>query len=209
MPASKRLSLAGSDYKKSKSKLKDMISINFLPLEQKEKNKWQFINRFTFFYCFLFVALVAIFIIILFIFNYFLGLYRDDLKSQVDGFRQGKLAVQVADTEKKIKEENKEIEAILALSQKSAHWSVILEDIAENVPAGISISRVDLKEDGSIAVTGHADLREQLLGFKANLEKSKYITNVALPFSDLTSRTNIIFNLSFVLKEGALQGDKN
>ncbi len=184
-----------------------MISINFLPLEQKEKNKWQFINRFTFFYCLLFVALVAVFIVVLFIFNYFLGLYRNDLKSQVDGFRQGKLATQVADTEKKIKEENREIEAILALSQKSAHWSVILEDIAKNVPAGINISRVDLKEDGNISVVGHAGFREQLLEFKANLENSEYITAVILPFSDLTSRTNITFNLSFVLKEGALQSD--
>lgn len=186
-----------------------MISINFLPLEQKEKNRWQFINRFTFFYCMLFVALVVVFIIVLLIFNYFLGLYRDDLKGQVEGFRQGKLAVQVADTEKKIKEENKEIEAILALSKNTSHWSVILEDIAKKVPAGISISRIDTKEDGNIAVVGHANFREQLLEFKANLEGSNYITNVALPFSDLTSRTDITFHLSFVLKEGALQGDKN
>ena len=182
-----------------------MISINFLPAGQKEKNKWQFINRFVFFYSLLFVAITAAFISVLFIFNYFLGLYRDDLKNQVEGFRKGKLAVQVAEIEKKITDKNKEIEAVLSLSQKTVHWSAILEDIVKNVPNGVNITNMNMQDDGSIVVAGHADMREQLLEFKANLEGSKYNEGVTLPFSNLTSRTDIDFNISFKLKEGALQ----
>jgi len=63
----------------------------------------------------LFAAIVVAFIVVLFIFNYFLALYRDDLKNQVDGFKQGKLATQVAEAQKKIDDENKEIEAICCL----------------------------------------------------------------------------------------------
>ncbi len=183
-----------------------MIFINFLPLKQKEKIRWQLINRFVLFYCFLFVSITVAFIATMFVFNYFLKTYRDDLKEQVEGFKQGKLAVQVVEAENKIKDKNKEIEAILLLKKNNFHWSPILENIIKNVPEGISLSSLNLQEEGKVAVIGHADTREHLLDFKSNLEQSEYISVVVLPFDDLTRRTDIDFSMNFVLKEGILQG---
>jgi len=95
----------------------------------------------------------------------------------------------------------------LLLNKNSSHWAAVLEDIVKNIPEGITISKMDLKENGNVSLSGHVDLREQLLNFKTNLESSKYIVSVSLPFSDLTSRMDIDFNLSFILKEGALRGN--
>lgn len=182
-----------------------MILINFLPSEQKEKAKWHLINRFMLFYCSLSVAVVIIFIGILFVFSYFLTLYRDDSKMQIEKFEHSKLATEVSGLENKIKEKNKEIDAVSNLQKSKLYWSKVLEKIALSVPQGVTIINITSTDEVKILMSGHAARREQLLEFKSNLEDSEYFSGVSLPFADLTKRTDLNFNFTLILKEDILK----
>lgn len=186
-----------------------MILINFLPAEQKQKIKWQFINRFILFYSALFVFLVFVFIVALFIMDYFLMLYTSDLKSQIENFNSSKLASQVNEIETKIKDTNKKIESVSILQKTSLHWSWVLQNIAANVPEGVTLASINSTDGIKITINGYAVKRDDLLLFESNLENSPYFSVVSLPFSDLTKRENATFNLQLTIKEGALQKNKD
>jgi hypothetical protein len=80
-------------------------------------------------------------------------------------------------------------------------WSCLIKDVTLALTDGISISSLALsKEKSSITILGHAAERDNLLQFKANLEKIPALETINLPLQNLLVKENFDFEIATGLK---------
>ncbi|OGL64747.1 hypothetical protein A3B21_02525 [Candidatus Uhrbacteria bacterium RIFCSPLOWO2_01_FULL_47_24] len=79
-------------------------------------------------------------------------------------------------------------------------WLVPLLEIAKITPSSITLVSLNMSSDGTVAITGTADFRNDLIVFRDNLKNSDFLTEVDLPLQNLTASKNIIFSMRAKLK---------
>jgi Tfp pilus assembly protein PilN len=98
-------------------------------------------------------------------------------------------------------------EAIAFVNQKSSYlktinddyimWSERILDMTQEIPAGITMTTISIDNQAKIlALAGKAATRDDLLAYKKQLEKLTYFTNIDLPITNLTTQTDIVFQIT-------------
>jgi hypothetical protein len=124
-------------------------------------------------------------------------------ENQVLSLQKNSKLPAIADTTKEISDANSAI-ARVRDGQDAITFSVIVEDIASRRTQGISITNIEIAHartdsvpnQTNIAITGHANTRDQLVAFRQSLEADTALTNINLPISDLAYSKDINFSMS-------------
>lgn len=103
--------------------------------------------------------------------------------------------------ENKIREANKFIAATSSIIKTSPQFSILVENLKEKVTEGITITNLGLSSSDQVVIAGVSRNRPDLNRFKKSLESSEYLTDVALPLTNLQQKENIPFSISFKLKD--------
>lgn len=99
-------------------------------------------------------------------------------------------------------------QAVLALSLQSGHlrWSPILREIAEAVPEGVNLKKLETKEY-FVSLSGAARTREEFLTFEEKIKSSACFSEVNTPLSNLVSKENVVFQIDFKVNDNCLKSE--
>lgn len=96
----------------------------------------------------------------------------------------------------KIRDINNSLNFVSEIQSNFIFWSNLIKDAADRVPGGVSLSSISIDRDKkSIQIKGTAKLRDGLLQFKENIEKSLIYQNVDLPLQNILQKENINFEI--------------
>lgn len=96
----------------------------------------------------------------------------------------------------KIRDINNSLNFVSEIQSNFILWSNLIKDAADRVPGGVSLSSISADRDKkSIQIKGAAKLRDDLLQFKENIEKSLIYQNVDLPLQNILQKENINFEI--------------
>lgn len=102
-----------------------------------------------------------------------------------------------ADINKKIKKINQTLRMASETQKNFLLWSDIMNNFSLSVPDGVILNAVDLNAAAKkLTISGSADNRESLLDFQNRLEKMDIVSNVQVPLSSLTEKTDLPFSLT-------------
>lgn len=101
-------------------------------------------------------------------------------------------------------------EAIDSVNQKSSYlknvnnnyvyWSDKLLDMTQLIPNGINLTTVSIDAEAMIlSIAGHSATRNELLTYKEHLEKLSYLSSINLPITNLTTQTDIVFQITAMI----------
>lgn len=113
-------------------------------------------------------------------------------------------SAQVLAQEKQALQFNALLQTTGGLVRQSPQWSSFVTLIKSSVGEGIVISNMTIgAPSDAVQLSGVASSRAQLSAFKKTLEGMPAITEIALPLTNLTLKTNIPFSVSFKLRDPA------
>ncbi|MBI4128139.1 MAG: PilN domain-containing protein [Parcubacteria group bacterium] len=185
-----------------------MITINLL--SPQEKTERVIAERYRYAYQILFAgaALIIGAIIILFAMQVFFTLHTRTVKEMVEAQETLVETPQVQALEKDVTTFNAYLKRIDALIMAHPAWSRILADIANRIPEGIQLTRLDAEtKTGVINLGGKARTRDEVLALRTNILGSPFFTGANFPLANLEAERDIEFSYSFFLKEDALTKD--
>jgi hypothetical protein len=97
---------------------------------------------------------------------------------------------------------NKKIETASKVQKNFIKWTHLLNDSTNLAPEGAILNFMHISsESKTIRITGIAQNRESLIGFKEALEESNFLSSIEAPLSNLLEKENINFRFSGKLKE--------
>jgi Tfp pilus assembly protein PilN len=167
-----------------------MIKINLLPIEkrQKEKNAKQNLG--------LLLIVIGIFIILLLIIIVLLAL-DSTLKTQISAkdteISSTKTSLSAyKDTQDKVIFIKDRLSAISQVPDSKRDWSKILNTLATNCPASVTLSsfQTNTATKPNVKIMGFAASRLEAAKFRQSLEDSKAFTDVVLESSKKTTEDN-------------------
>jgi hypothetical protein len=79
----------------------------------------------------------------------------------------------------------------------------LFKEFRDYAGSGISISTLSIKKDGSVIVSGTAELRRDLLQFEKKLRDSGRFQEISSPLSNLIRESKINFTIQGKLKPGS------
>ena len=95
---------------------------------------------------------------------------------------------------------NKKIKSIAKIQEEFIPWSKLFIVLSKKVPAGISLSKIDVNQDTkTLTVSGYSETRADFLAFKNSLENDPLFTNIESPVSNILKQTAIDFTLQITL----------
>ncbi len=99
---------------------------------------------------------------------------------------------------------NSKTSEIEKIQRGQLYWSKLFQILGEKVPSEIELHSLSVK-NYRISLTGRAATRAELVFFKENLEKTMCAEEVNFPFSNLISKENLDFEISFKVKKECVQ----
>ncbi len=97
----------------------------------------------------------------------------------------------------KVKKINSQINSVMSIQKDHAPWPDLIKILAEKTPAGVKLSYIKInKENSSIKLGGKADLRDNLLALKQNLENSKIFSNLDFPLENILEKKDVYFEIN-------------
>lgn len=99
---------------------------------------------------------------------------------------------------------NDRIKQVALIDQSQLYWSRVFVKISQLVSSGIAIDALST-ENYAVTISGHADTRSELIGFKNKLEKESCFSGVDLPLSNLVDKDNVGFKIVFNVNENCLR----
>jgi Tfp pilus assembly protein PilN len=170
-----------------------MITLNLLSVEQQKKTQRKKINSLAKQFA---VALAAAAILIAAVFLLAKETLQNSLSQALETYYQSNHAFNV-----RINQTNNLLKFIKEIKAENRVWSELLADLTGQIPSGVKISALEV--DGvkkTAALRGLSATRADLLSFKDNLSRSKFLTNINLPMQSLAQKENIIFVINATLK---------
>ena len=97
----------------------------------------------------------------------------------------------------KVRNINSNLNHALKIQNDFIAWSYLIEDLASRMPPGINFSLVKIsKEKSLINIKGMAELRDNLLKLKQNMEDSLIYSEVEFPLKNILQKKDINFEIS-------------
>ena len=80
-------------------------------------------------------------------------------------------------------------------------WSTIIEDFTKTVPSGIQLTYLGMdKANKRIKLRGKANIRDDLVNFKNNLNDNKNYSNIDIPITNFLEKNDVDFTIGFNLE---------
>ncbi len=103
---------------------------------------------------------------------------------------------------KKVRQINQQIKNIQEIEANFSFLSCPLKEIANSVPAGVSLTELAMDKNTQILkIKGQAAKRDDLLQFKDRLEKLNLVASVDLPLENLLKQKDVKFTLTVSLNK--------
>lgn len=149
------------------------------------------------------VSALSVGIITLFLGLYFfLGYSLNGLNGQLSARGVVSAPLTIGDLEQKAFDLNQKIEVMVPAAEKANTISHAIEKILAQAPPGINFTNLSfISPEQPINLTGVASGRDAILLFKNKLENSPDFFDVNLPLGSLVQTQNILFTISFKLKQ--------
>lgn len=175
--------------------------LNLLPKNEREELKIEFNIRFLKFFGISIFTILLISAALLFIIYWGLKIQTSSNEKSLEITQAGESGKKIIFMEQKIREINNRTNRINQIQNSLTDPLLIFYRIISIIPEGIILKNMDINfEKKEVNAAGHADLRENLITFQDNLEKSDFAENISRPLSDLLKQKNINFNINFKLK---------
>lgn len=88
------------------------------------------------------------------------------------------------------------------------YWSKFLAKLNDKVISGVEINKITTK-NYEIILGGKVNTRDNLITFRDNISKDDCFTDINLPLSNLVSKDNVDFQMSFKIKKECLSPHTN
>ncbi|PIU81068.1 MAG: hypothetical protein CO140_01650 [Candidatus Moranbacteria bacterium CG_4_9_14_3_um_filter_40_7] len=176
------------------------IKLNLIPpLRKREIKKLYSLRMLARWQVEIFLVLL-IFLGLLWHISYILKIKTDSSLKQIEMSRQSFSYKDMQDYKKKIKEANTQVMNVEKIQKGQLYWSELLDKINGIIFTGIKIDSLGTK-NYQVFLTGVADNRDDLAGFKEKLTQESCFTEVDFPLANLVNRENLVFQMQFTVKE--------
>lgn len=176
-----------------------MIRLNLIPPYKKAEIHESKRMRFALRWELQLTGILVIFISLLLSINYILKI---NMASSSTG--NNEQAEKVIQNEARIKEINAKITEVEKIQNRHLHWKNLFDKINENFFSEIEVQGIIIK-DYTVLISGVAKNRDDLIFLKVKLEKESCFSEINLPLSDLVSKENASFQISFNVKSDCLK----
>lgn len=171
--------------------------LNLLPSQQKKKLRLEFLNQAIVSAAIAVVFIILILASLLLVARGFLNTNLDEKEGEL-AFWQSKTEIkELENLEKRVKKLNENLIFLDGRQKEQVKFSLILEDLAKDMPLGIRFDDLSIKGTEKVSIRGYSLTRDILLTFKTTLESNPRIINFDFPLSNLTKARDIDFYLSF------------
>lgn len=174
--------------------------LNLLPKTELEELKIEFTVRFLKFFGISIFVILLISAALLFVVYWGLKIQTASNEKSLEINQAGESGKKIIFMEQKIREINNRTSRINQIQNSLANPLPIFYKIISLIPEGIVLKNLDIDfEKKEVKSSGHANLRENLITFQDNLEKSDFAKNISRPLSDLLKQKDINFTINFKL----------
>ena len=180
------------------------IYLDLLPQGKKNELKRKKIFRIILREEMLFLLPVIFFIVILLNIYYVLNLQHNSSMAVSSMNKAQDKYQELSGYEQKFAQENDSMDLLTKIQQNHIKWRNVLQELARITPSGITISDFSTK-DYQVFLVGKAQTRDDLLGFKSQLESSACFQSVDVPLSDMVEKDDVDFQLDFVVTQDCLK----
>lgn len=175
--------------------------INLLPPKEKEVLLMEKNKKVAIILCSLPLFFLVCLILILFSIKVYLGGQIDVQKSSLAKSQKEFLESEAQEFQEEIKLANSKFKELSSFYKKKIYFFEILEKISKTVPDTFYLTNLSLsfskEKDIMISLSGFAPLREELLGFKKNLEDHEDFKDISFPPANWVEAKNISFYVTF------------
>lgn len=119
------------------------------------------------------------------------------MKSEADYLKnQASTAVSAESTDMMtgIRDVNSFLRSVDSLQQSYTPWITVITDIADLLPAGITLDSIRTDQANRIFMDGTAATRQDALALLKSLQNQPYLTDVNSPLSNILQRENVQFS---------------
>ena len=178
-----------------------MLSINLLPIREREAVWLEETRRIVFF----FAALVVIVLVIgsILLIPSFLTLFSSqrELTALVKKEERVSEDLGVEKILAKAKNTRSSVRSLKEYLVETPRAAVLLESLLSTVTSAIVLSGLEVKKSGEVKLTGAAATRQDLLGFEKRLRDSELLQGISFPISNIIKETDINFIMQGKVKE--------
>ena len=172
--------------------------LNLLPPKQKRELRLDLLNQAIVAFGIAAILVVLILTLVLAIALFYLNINLAQLEKELISWQAKSEIKELENLEEKVKEVNRDVAFLEECQEKRVEFSLILENLAKQVPSGIRFNNMSLEKSGKASIRGYALTRDILLTFKNNLERAPYVSDFDFPLSNLTKSEDIDFYLNFI-----------
>lgn len=123
--------------------------------------------------------------------------YVLDAHSKETNSRNILITGKTEDYDKKVKNINEQVGYIAKIQEETIDWLKFMDIFSQSVTKGITIQNLSLNQKSdSFNLNGVAATRQDLLNFKASLEKTDLFKEINIPISSLLEKENIVFSFN-------------
>ncbi|MFH1508589.1 MAG: PilN domain-containing protein [bacterium] len=179
-----------------------MIKINLLPKNEKSSLKAQRLSNFL-----MIVSLYDVLVLILIAGALFFvsGTYNNRLSDLDNNIAEAKMAIEQQkndELETNVEELNRIGKRLNGIYNKQTSWHTLLNELTQLTPDTIIWKQIAIKKwTHTINLSGHATTRDDFVSFSDNIENSDNFSDVESPLSNLTSKEDIDFTMTFTFTD--------
>lgn len=175
-----------------------MPKLNLLPPLEKKELELEAISYWLAFFCASLLMLVIVFTLLCFSSYLHLSILIGGQEKQIETAESDAKGQELIQIEEKINDINQKISKIDQLQHGFVCWTPILENISALVPNGIYLENLAFQAKNSeVKLSGHADLREQVIKLSERIEENSLFIDINDPLSNLISKEDINFTFDF------------
>jgi len=180
------------------------IKINLIPPHKRQEIERNETLKSVYRFGLLIILVGATFYWALWNFNYILDLNLKAVSKELDSSSDRSQFDKIKMLDSQFIEINKKLDEVESVRKDQIYWSKFLLIFSGDVIDGIRISSLETK-NYQVSLTGTAKDRDTLIAFKEKLSQGDCITAINLPFSNLSQKTDIVFQMDFVVNESCVK----
>lgn len=178
-----------------------MISLNLLPAEAKHRVRQSIYASVVRVYVTWILVVLAIIGGVIYLNTYLLSQEVNDLDIEISLASKATSIEQGGSLQENIVRLNTEIRTIDEVQKDYTPMAQFLSSFVATIPAGITITTLQVDVSTRVLVLqGVAATRADLIAFREVIRGNEVFTSSDLPISDLTQRSDILFDASGILK---------
>lgn len=179
------------------------IYLDLLPQERKNKIKKEIAFKKVIFQEIRLLMPILFFLTILFSLKISLDIQLESLEKVFALENSQKEYQELKNYESKFMEINAKVDKASLFQSKHIFWSNIFMELSSIIPEKIQITSI-ASADYSIALSGKAKTREDLLALQDKIRSSHCFASIDIPLSNLVSRDDVVFQASLEINPDCL-----